>query len=137
MARKQTRKSISVSGGTYTRFRAWCQSTGNTMSGVTEQLIRAHLGGTEVEVKEPEPIEVDVEINLIPEEPEPDPSPYEVKVERKVDTSQMEKGALMRFAIQREKEKRNEMIREAAEKQAKAKKEREKAVAEGGGIFTF
>ena len=37
--RKQTRRSISVSGPTYQRLKAYCQSTNQTMSGVVERLL--------------------------------------------------------------------------------------------------
>lgn len=55
MPRKQTRRSISVSGPTYTKLKAYCQSTQKTMSGVVEQLIKDHLRDLpEPKAEEPE-----------------------------------------------------------------------------------
>ena len=44
MPRKQTRRSISVSGPTYERLKAYCESTSQSMSGVTERLLLGDLG---------------------------------------------------------------------------------------------
>lgn len=45
MARHQTRKSISVSGSTYTKLREFCRTNKKSMSGVTEELLVALLDG--------------------------------------------------------------------------------------------
>lgn len=45
MSRKQTRRSVSVSGQTYSKLKAYCESTSQSMSGVVEELIKAHLKG--------------------------------------------------------------------------------------------
>lgn len=45
MSRKQTRRSISVSGPTYSKLKAYCESTSQSMSGVVEDLIKTHLAG--------------------------------------------------------------------------------------------
>lgn len=45
MSRVQTRKSVSISGRTYTKFREFCVLRGKTMSGVTEELLTALLDG--------------------------------------------------------------------------------------------
>lgn len=111
MARKQTRRSISVSGPTYHRLKAYCESTDTPMSRVTEQLILAHLG----------------------DEPIPEPKPPEPQVS----PADMDRPALMRFHIQREAERRREEEREAAARKAQLEAERLEAMKTGGGIFTF
>jgi len=45
MALHQTRKSISVSGRTYSKFREFCVTRGKSMSGITEELVTALLDG--------------------------------------------------------------------------------------------
>lgn len=44
MSKKQTRRSISVSGDLYDRLRTYCDANGATCSGVVEELLRSHLG---------------------------------------------------------------------------------------------
>lgn len=44
--RIQTRRSISVSGATYDSLTEYCRLKGKTMSGVTEELLKAFLGGS-------------------------------------------------------------------------------------------
>lgn len=41
--RKRNRRSISVTGATYARLHAYCESTGRSCSSVVEQLIHAHM----------------------------------------------------------------------------------------------
>lgn len=43
MPRKQTRKSISITGDAYWALKARCEKDGATMSGVAERLIREFL----------------------------------------------------------------------------------------------
>lgn len=43
MAKKQTRRSISVSKKTYERFRAFCERNDLKMSGVTDLLLNKHV----------------------------------------------------------------------------------------------
>lgn len=45
MALHQTRKSVSISGSTYTQFREFCRTRGKSMSGITEELVKALLDG--------------------------------------------------------------------------------------------
>lgn len=44
MSKKQTRRSISVSGELYDRLRAHCEANNTTCSGVVEELLRSFLG---------------------------------------------------------------------------------------------
>jgi len=44
MSKKQTRRSISVSGELYEKLQAYCQANGKTGSGVVEDLLRSFLG---------------------------------------------------------------------------------------------
>lgn len=44
MSKKQTRRSISVSGELYERLQAYCLAHGKTGSGVVEDLLRSFLG---------------------------------------------------------------------------------------------
>jgi hypothetical protein len=44
MSKKQTRRSISVSGELYERLQAYCLANGKTGSGVVEDLLRSFLG---------------------------------------------------------------------------------------------
>jgi hypothetical protein len=66
MAYKQTRRSISVSRGTYLRLKGYCEETNQSMSGVTTKAILAFLDEQGV----PEPI--DIEIKLKSDAPGPD-----------------------------------------------------------------
>jgi hypothetical protein len=43
MSKIQTRKSVSISGATYTRFKAYCRKNKETMSGVVEDLLHQLL----------------------------------------------------------------------------------------------
>jgi hypothetical protein len=43
MAKKQTRKSISISGPSYDRLKTYCQENDKTMAGVVEALTISHL----------------------------------------------------------------------------------------------
>jgi len=45
MARKQTRRSLSISGPTYETLKKYCDSTNQSISGVTEGLIKDFLDG--------------------------------------------------------------------------------------------
>jgi len=47
MAKKQTRRSISVSKGTYERLRAYCETNGISMSQFVEKRVGEVLGRTE------------------------------------------------------------------------------------------
>jgi hypothetical protein len=56
MAYVQTRKSISISGKTYDKLKALSKSTGQSMSGICENLILAELGRAPEPAKQrPEP----------------------------------------------------------------------------------
>lgn len=44
MSKKQTRRSISVSGELYDRLRTHCEANNTTCSGVVEELLRSYLG---------------------------------------------------------------------------------------------
>lgn len=50
MARKTTRRSISLKGTTYARLRSHCEETGRSISGLLEEIIAEHL--TEIGVPE-------------------------------------------------------------------------------------
>lgn len=50
MAKRQTRKSISVKGITYQRLKNYCDSQGRSISGVLEEFIAAHLDAEKVPV---------------------------------------------------------------------------------------
>ena len=47
MSKIQTRRSISVSGATYARFRLYCQAHKLSLSGVTETLVQRFLDSPE------------------------------------------------------------------------------------------
>lgn len=49
MSKKQTRRSISVSGDLYDRLKEYCDQHGLSLSGVVETQLRRHLGLGEVE----------------------------------------------------------------------------------------
>jgi hypothetical protein len=49
MARKQTRKSISIAGPLYTKLKTYCESTGESMSGVVTELLETKLGAASPE----------------------------------------------------------------------------------------
>jgi len=53
MAKKQTRRSISVSKGTYERLKAYCETTGTSMSAFVEQRVGDFLGRSERPVRKP------------------------------------------------------------------------------------
>jgi hypothetical protein len=56
MAKKQTRRSISISRGTYERLKAFCETQGISMSQVVEGQIGGLLG-SEVTVSVPRPVQ--------------------------------------------------------------------------------
>jgi len=47
MAKKQTRRSISVSRGTYERLRTYCETNGISMSQFVERRVGDFFGGSE------------------------------------------------------------------------------------------
>lgn len=47
MAKKQTRRSISVSRGTYERLKAFCETQGISMSQFVESRVGDYLGGSD------------------------------------------------------------------------------------------
>ncbi len=53
MAKKQTRRSISVSRTTYERLKAYCETTGTSMSSFVEERVGDFLGRTERPVRKP------------------------------------------------------------------------------------
>jgi hypothetical protein len=65
MAKRQTRRSISVSGATYHRVKAYCESTGQSVSGYVEQLIGERMDEAGVPVPE-----------VVPSYPRPKPVVY-------------------------------------------------------------
>ncbi len=59
--RKQTRRSISISGPLYARVRAYCEVTGISLSSLVERVVAQHLGGSpssESNVEADEPLDV-------------------------------------------------------------------------------
>lgn len=75
MAKKQTRRSVSIRGTTYDRIRSYCELEGISMSEFVEQRIAAFFDGSEKTVK-PAPVKA------APVEAEP-PAPAEpVRAER-------------------------------------------------------
>jgi hypothetical protein len=59
MAKKQTRRSISVSGPLYDRFRAYCHTNDVSMSSVVTKLVTDHLDQEESDAAPdvpPEPV---------------------------------------------------------------------------------
>ena len=66
MAKRQTRRSISVKGITYQRLKNFCETQGHSVSGYLEDIIAEHLDAENVPVPErveappkPKPIESD------------------------------------------------------------------------------
>jgi len=55
--RKQTRKSISISGELYTALKAWCTAAEVSQSGLAERLLREHLGMEQRTMGRPRPAE--------------------------------------------------------------------------------
>ena len=53
MAKKQTRRSISVSRNTYERLKAYCETTGVSMSSFVEERVGDFLGRSERPVRKP------------------------------------------------------------------------------------
>jgi hypothetical protein len=72
MAKKQTRRSISVSRGTYERLKAYCETTGTSMSQFVEQRVGDFLGRAERPMKKPEssptPKSKDPDVKLTPDQ---------------------------------------------------------------------
>jgi len=70
MAKKQTRRSISVSRATYERLKAYCETNGISMSQFVERRVGAFLG--RYPPPEPKPtssqVEVDPDLKLTPEQ---------------------------------------------------------------------
>ena len=58
MAKKQTRRSISVSRSTYERLKAYCETTGTSMSSFVEERVGDFLGRSERPVRKPTTLEV-------------------------------------------------------------------------------
>jgi hypothetical protein len=66
MAKKQTRRSISVKGKIYARWKGWCESQGSSMSGRLEKAMEAEMdagGAPEVLVT---PLTVPAPVTLKP-----------------------------------------------------------------------
>jgi len=53
MAKKQTRRSISVSKTTYERLKAYCETTGMSMSSFVEDRVGDFLGRSARQVRKP------------------------------------------------------------------------------------
>ena len=53
MAKKQTRRSISLSRTTYERLKAYCETTGISMSSFVEDRVGDFLGRSERQVRKP------------------------------------------------------------------------------------
>lgn len=66
MAKKQTRRSISVSRATYERLKAYCETNGISMSQFVERRVGAFLG--RYEPPAPKQSENDPELKLTPEQ---------------------------------------------------------------------
>lgn len=66
MAKRQTRRSISVKGLTYQRLKNYCEEQGLSVSGYLEEIIANRLDEANV------PIPERVEIRTKPKMPEPD-----------------------------------------------------------------
>ncbi len=66
MAKKQTRRSISVSRDTYNRLRAYCETNGISMSQFVEMRVGDFLGRTEkaAVVEKKEPLSQDPDVKL-------------------------------------------------------------------------
>jgi len=65
MAKKQTRRSISVSHNTYNRLRAYCETNGISMSRFVEMRVGDFLGRLDkTEVVEKEPLSDDPDVKL-------------------------------------------------------------------------
>lgn len=66
MAKKQTRRSISVSRDTYNRLRAYCETNGISMSRFVEMRVGDFLGRAEktAPVEKTEPLSSDPDIKL-------------------------------------------------------------------------
>jgi len=77
MAKKQTRRSISVKGITYKRLKNYCEAQGVSISGYLEEILADKLDEAKVPVptvlepRKPNPGKV---------EPEPEPEPVEVEI---------------------------------------------------------
>ena len=67
MAKKQTRRSISVSRATYERLKAYCETNGVSMSQFVERRVGAFLGRYEAPVVSKEP-GTDPDLKLSPEQ---------------------------------------------------------------------
>ena len=70
MAKKQTRRSISVSRTTYERLKSFCESNNISMSQLVENRVNDFLGGDSVPASSPRPIPTQS-----PSVPRPQPQP--------------------------------------------------------------
>ena len=70
MAKKQTRRSISVSRNTYERLKAYCETTGVSMSSFVEERVGDFLGRSERPVRKPsnEAENTDPDVKLTPDQ---------------------------------------------------------------------
>jgi hypothetical protein len=68
MAKKQTRRSISVSRGTYERLKAYCETTGTSMSQFVEQRVGDFLGRSERPMSKVESTTKDPDVKLSPDQ---------------------------------------------------------------------
>ena len=70
MAKKQTRRSISVSRNTYERLKAYCETTGTSMSAFVEDRVGDFLGRSERAVRKPtaESTPSDPDVKLTPDQ---------------------------------------------------------------------
>jgi len=66
MAKKQTRRSISVSRDTYNRLRAYCETNGISMSQFVEMRVGDFLGrtGKATTIEKKEPLSQDPDVKL-------------------------------------------------------------------------
>ena len=66
MAKKQTRRSISVSKGTYERLKAYCETNGISMSQFVERRVGDFLGRTDANLGQPavQPRSADPDVKL-------------------------------------------------------------------------
>jgi hypothetical protein len=134
MKKKQTRRSISVSGELYNALKAKAAGTDQSLSAMVEQQMRHSLGMEPRVLKSAKP-----DLEKAPEVQEADEfvcdgPEIEVPVTRK-EPEEVEKAVLMRRQIAKDAQKR---LEEAAAQSAKQAEEAKKPPPNScGGVFTF
>ena len=71
MAKKQTRRSISVSRATYERLKSYCETNGISMSQFVERRVGDYLGRTDIPVRteqQPTSKTEDPDVKLTPDQ---------------------------------------------------------------------